>query len=111
MSQDFISDEAIEQAGRFNAALVPASQKTLFASLVHVRGDVVMVMIEDIRVIDGLNVRIQGDSLTAHIRSIADSIKKHGFKQSKPLAGYAGKCGNRSVLSSLASVLSGEGLS
>lgn len=98
MPQDLLSDASIEQSTHFNAALVPANQKLLFANLAHVRGDVVMVDIDDIEVIDGFNVRIPGDDLQAHIRSIADSIKLHGFKQSKPLAGYAGKRGTRPVL-------------
>ena len=98
MSVDHLSDAALERAGQFNAALVPANQKVLFSNLAHVRGDVVMVSIDDIQVIDGFNVRIPDEALQAHILNIAQSIKQHGFKQSKPLAGYAGKLGTRPVL-------------
>lgn len=41
--------------------------------------------IDKIRVMDGLNVRVNDADLQAHVRKIADSMKVNGFKTSKPL--------------------------
>ncbi|CAD0264192.1 conserved hypothetical protein [Pseudomonas veronii] len=41
--------------------------------------------LDKIRVMDGLNVRVNDAGLQAHIRQIADSMKANGFKTSKPL--------------------------
>ncbi|MDS9918813.1 ParB/RepB/Spo0J family partition protein, partial [Pseudomonas aeruginosa] len=41
--------------------------------------------IDKLHVLDGLNVRIKDEALTAHIRSLADKMKAEGFKPSKPL--------------------------
>lgn len=46
------------------------------------------VPIENIRLIDGYNVRIPGPALDAHIRSLADMMLEVGYDPSKPMEGY-----------------------
>lgn len=54
---------------------------------------------DQIRILDGFNVRSTDDpDYRAHIRSIADSIKENGFYQDKPLSGFVGKDGKADVI-------------
>ncbi len=54
--------------------------------------------IEKIRVLDRFNVRVPGPARDAQIRMLADSIKRDGFRQDKPLAGFVAKEGSESVV-------------
>ncbi|HEP8970273.1 TPA: hypothetical protein VDU83_002611 [Pseudomonas aeruginosa] len=50
--------------------------------------DLYMLEVQDIdrlHVLDGLNVRVKDAALDAHIRGLAESMKKDGFKIAKPL--------------------------
>lgn len=51
-----------------------------------------------IRVIDGFNVRIKNNAYQEHIRFLADSIKREGFKAEHPLSGYVARSGDDSVI-------------
>lgn len=55
--------------------------------------DLLMVPIDNIKVIPGLNVRIHDEVYESHIEELKESIKDNGFLQHHPLAGYAGKEG------------------
>lgn len=52
----------------------------------------------ELRVIPGLNPRVETESYLAHIRSIADSMKSEGFYQDKPLAGYVAREDGKDVV-------------
>lgn len=50
--------------------------------------DFYRVPIENIRLIDGYNVRVPGPALDAHIRNLANMMKEVGYDPSKPMEGY-----------------------
>jgi ParB family chromosome partitioning protein len=41
--------------------------------------------LEDLKIMPGLNIRIEGPELDAHIRGLADSMKIDGYKMAKPV--------------------------
>jgi ParB family chromosome partitioning protein len=51
-----------------------------------------------LEVIPGLNPRVHTESYRAHIRALADSMKREGFYQDKPLAGYVAQRDGRQVI-------------
>lgn len=55
--------------------------------------DLLMVPIDQLKVIPGLNVRIRDDVYEAKINEIKESIKVNGFFQHQPIAGYVGEEG------------------
>lgn len=91
------SDSGQEISG-FDAELIPASHKKLFASLVSGKGNQVMVLPEDIRIIPGFNPRLDTEAYRAHVQNVAESILSEGYYMDKPLAGYAGMDGRRPVV-------------
>lgn len=88
----------IEQSANFSLDLTPANHKALFQSIAAAKGDLYMMSIDDLRVIDGFNPRIRDAGLDAHIRAIADSIKMNGFYRDKPIAGYGALDGKKPVI-------------
>ena len=61
-------------------------------------GKLFHVPIDNIRVIDGYNVRIRTPDYEKHLRNIADSMKANGYDPAKPLAAYAGREGDEHVV-------------
>lgn len=82
----------------FNEEILPASQKVVLQRSVTVRGEMLMISRDDIRVKEGFNPRIQDAAYHAHIRALADSMKAEGYFLDKPIAVYAGYDGKRPVL-------------
>ena len=93
-----LESEAGQAIANFDTELIPASHKKLFASLVPGKGNQVLVLPEDIRIIPGFNPRLDTEEYRAHLRNIADSIKAEGYYQDKPLSGYAGMDGKKPVV-------------
>lgn len=62
------------------------------------RGNLWFVPPENLRVIEGFNVRIKDEAYQARVRAYADSMKAEGFYPYKPLAGYAAQEGNESLI-------------
>jgi ParB family chromosome partitioning protein len=56
------------------------------------------VPITAIKTIPGFNVRVQSADYLAHRDMIAESIRANGFDQTKPLAGYVAKEGDKNVI-------------
>lgn len=56
------------------------------------------VPVSAIKTIPGFNVRVQSADYIAHRDMIADSIRTNGFDQTKPLAGYVAKEGDKNVI-------------
>src|SRR5712691_7059613 len=60
--------------------------------------DLLMVPIGELTIVAGLNVRIHDAEYEAHIEEIKTSIIENGFYQHFPLAGYAGKEGDLTLI-------------
>lgn len=72
----------------FNMTLVAGSVKGAMKTADAKSRDLWFVPIEMIRRIPEFNVRVRDEKYLAHLRTIADSIKKEGFYPSHPLEGY-----------------------
>lgn len=75
----------------FQHELFPGSVKKFAGATGTKSRDLWQVEPEQIRLLDGFNVRERNEAFHAHVRSLADSMKAEGFKQHKPLAGYVAK--------------------
>jgi len=60
--------------------------------------DLWLVPRAQIRIIDGFNVRVENAAHKEHIRYLADSMKRDGFKVEHPLSGYVAREGDESVI-------------
>lgn len=80
--------------GTLSAGNVKAAMKDVGAT----SRDLWQVAIGDIRIIEGFNVRVEGEALTLHIRDLADSIKSEGYYPSSPMAGYVGVENGKQVI-------------
>lgn len=58
--------------------------------------DLLMVPIDNLKLIPGLNIRIHDAAYEEHVEEVKESIKEHGFYQNHPLSGYAGREGTGS---------------
>lgn len=87
---DMSADTAaqVKAMASFKKDLVPANVKAAMKEAGAASSDLWKVPRSQLRVLAGFNVRVKNDELTAHIRSIADSIKANGFFPNSPLAGY-----------------------
>lgn len=93
-----LETEAGQNIAGFDAELIPSTHRKLFNSLVSGKGNQILVMPEDIRIIPGFNPRFDTAAYRQHVQNIADSIYSEGFYQDKPLAGYAGMDGKKPVV-------------
>lgn len=73
---------------------VKASMKSVGAS----SGDLWMVPIDSIKVIEDFNVRTENQEYREHVQSIAISIRENGFWRDKPLSGFIAKEGGEDVI-------------
>ena len=89
----------VEQAQLdFDANLMAGSVKTFMKESRSSSRDLWQVDVEQMRVLDGFNVRIKDEDYKAHIRRLATSIKEEGFFQDKPLAGFVRKEGDAQII-------------
>ncbi len=83
----------------FNTELTPCSQKAAVSSNALVKNDhTFMCSLDDVVELEDFNVRIKDAGYHAHVRWLADQIKRHGYLRSKPLEGYAAMVGNKPVI-------------
>lgn len=90
--------EAVQRMLAFKQEVTQVNPKALLTALTHKKGNAILVGMERLRVMPDFNPRIDTPALAAHIRSIADSMKEVGFKESKPLSCISGFEGKRSVI-------------
>ena len=84
-----------EQIETLTAGNIKSAMKAAGAS----SHDLWMLPRNQIRLIDGFNVREAGDpDYQAHIQWLAASIEENGFYKDRPLAGYVGKEGDEDVI-------------
>jgi ParB-like chromosome segregation protein Spo0J len=60
--------------------------------------DMLMVPIDKLVIVPGLNVRIRTPDYEVHIESLKNSILQHGFYKHQPLGGYAAKEGDQDFI-------------
>lgn len=82
----------------FNVELVQGGMKAAMAETNAKTRDLLMVPIDQIKIIAGFNVRIHDEEYEAHVEEIKDSIIANGFYQHFPLPGYAGKEGDQTFI-------------
>ena len=93
------SEEAqVAAALDFDYILPGVKPKVLLNHLAWTKGGSIMVAVDDIHVLDGLNLRIKNEAYYAHIRALADSMKLEGFYLDKPIACFAGTINKKPVL-------------
>ena len=71
--------------------LVPGSVKAAMKEAGASSADLWMVPYDQIRVIEGFNVRVRSPEYLSHVEAIKNSITANGFYRDKPLGGYVGK--------------------
>lgn len=76
-------------SGNVKAAMRDAGAKS---------ADLWMTPLENIRVLEGFNVRTQNASYHEHIQALKHSILTHGYRRDKPLTGYVAKEGDQDVI-------------
>lgn len=82
----------------FKVELVQGGMKAAMTEANAKSRDLLMVPIDNIKIVAGFNVRIHDSDYEAHIEEIKDSIIKNGFYQHFPLPGYAGKEGEQTFI-------------
>jgi len=86
----------IEPDADFQLELVRGSVKAAMAG--SKSRDLWQHPIDKINVLERFNVRVPGPARDAQIRMLADSIKRDGFHQDKPLAGFVAKENGESIV-------------
>lgn len=89
--QQLSPEQQFQQTQRlleFNEDMPVADPGKALRQMVHTRHtNAVMVFVEDLRVKPDFNPRIQDEEYHKHIRSLADSMKREGFKPEHPVTG------------------------
>lgn len=74
--------------------LIPGSVKAAMKVAGASSSDLWMVPYEQLRVIEGFNVRIRNAEYLSHVQDIKNSIIRNGYYRDRPLEGYVGKDDN-----------------
>jgi ParB-like chromosome segregation protein Spo0J len=82
----------------FSVELIQGGVKAALAQSGAKTRDLLMVPIDQLKVVAGLNVRIHDDEYEEHIEEIKNSIMEHGFYPHKALSGYVGKEGESTFI-------------
>lgn len=90
--------EAVERMLAFQGDVAQVNQKALLTSVLHKKGNSILVGLERLRVRADFNPRVPSLALNKHIRGLADSMKAVGFKESMPLSCVSGNEGKKSVI-------------
>lgn len=80
------------------AAIAAGSTEKAVKDAGATTGKLYRVPIAKIKLIPGFNVRVDSEDYTAHRDQIAASIRENGYDETKPLAGYVGKDGDKNVI-------------
>jgi hypothetical protein len=75
----------------FHVELVQGGMKAAMTETGAKSRDLLMVPVDQIKIVAGLNVRLHDDDYEEHVEAIKTSIIENGFYQHFPLSGYAGK--------------------
>lgn len=78
----------------FNIELTQGGMKAAMKEAGATSRDLLMVPLDNIKIISGFNVRIHDADYDAFVESTKESIIQNGYYADKPLAGYAGKEGD-----------------
>ena len=78
--------------------LVPGSIKASMRDAGASSRDLWQVPLQHLKAIPGFNVRVRDAAYEAHIRSLADSMKSEGYRQSHPLSGFVANENGISVI-------------
>lgn len=76
---------------QFNLQLAPGNLKNGMKAAGAKSNELWTVPLEQLRAIEGFNVRVHNAKYFARVRKYADSMKEHGYLPHKPMAGYMGK--------------------
>jgi ParB/RepB/Spo0J family partition protein len=85
-------------SGDFNLVFDQGGMKAAMTQSGAKSRDLLMVPIDQLKIVAGLNVRIQDAAYEAHVEEIKESIIKNGFYQHFPISGYAGKEGDQTFI-------------
>lgn len=85
-------------AADFHVELVQGGMKAAITETGAKSRDLLMVPVDQIKIVAGLNVRIHDDDYEEHVEEIKNSIIENGFYQHFPLSGYAGKEGDQTFI-------------
>lgn len=82
----------------FNIEMTQGGMKAAIKESGATTRDLLMVPVDKLKIVAGLNVRIHDDEYEAHIERIKKSIVENGFYQHFPLSGYASKEGDNTFI-------------
>ena len=82
----------------FGTELVQGGVKAAIKDAGATTAEQLMVPLENIKVVAGLNVRIQDADYEEHVETITVSIVENGFFRHMPLSGFAGKEGDSNFI-------------
>jgi len=88
----------IQKLVNFDKEISTINPKTLLESIEHVKGGLIRIGIDHLRVMPDFNVRIRDAAYYEHIQSLKQSILEEGFYEDKPLAGVASYEGKEPVI-------------
>lgn len=77
-----------ELSEHFTLQLTPGNLKEGMKAIGATSNDLWKVPVEQLRPIEGFNVRVRNAKYLARVRKYADSLKKHGYLFQKPMSGY-----------------------
>lgn len=85
-------------SGEFELKVVPGSIKKAMETSHSKSRDLWQVPVENIRIIEGFNVRIKDDHYEEKVNELSALIEENGFRQNRPLAGYVAREGDKNVI-------------
>lgn len=91
-------DQQINRIQQFNRELVPAKPKQVLSDFRMGDAGIIMMLVEDLKVLPDFNVRIPTPEHAEHIRRLADLIKINGYDKSKPIAAFGAMEGGKRVV-------------
>lgn len=89
MENDTYNMDQLEQ--QFTLQLTPGNLKNGMKENGAKSNELWTVPLENLRAIEGFNVRVRNADYFARVRKYANSMKKQGYLPHKPMAGYMGK--------------------
>lgn len=93
-----MSDTATLPPTEFTVELVQGGMKAAMKDNGATSRDLLMVPIDNLKVVAGLNVRVTNVEYEEHLEFLKNSIVENGFYQHMPLSGYAGKEGDSTFI-------------
>lgn len=92
------TESDFKSVSNFSQEFVSGNVKAMASATGAKSADLWKIAPDKIRVLPGVNIRLQGPARDAHVRWLADQIKLHGFYQDKPLTGYVAIEGGEQVV-------------